>query len=57
MHVQPSWENKLLFPLVVKAQRKVPPMNAHLAALVKRVSELHEARLKVCHCIKEFHHW
>jgi hypothetical protein len=34
MHVQPSWENKLLFPPVITAQRKEPPMNACLAALV-----------------------
>jgi hypothetical protein len=28
MHVQPLWENKLLFPPFVKAQRTEPPMNA-----------------------------
>jgi hypothetical protein len=27
---------------------------SHLKALVKRVIELHEARLKACHCDKEF---
>jgi hypothetical protein len=57
MHVQPSWENKLLFPPVVKAQRKEPPMNARLAALVKCVYELRAIGLKACHCIEEFHHW
>jgi hypothetical protein len=57
MHVQPSWENKLLFPPVVKAQWKELSMNVRLAALVKRISELRAARLKVCHCIEEFHHW
>jgi hypothetical protein len=56
MHVQPSWENKLLFPPVIKAQRKEPLMNTRLAALVKRVSELRAAGLKVRHCIEEFHH-
>jgi hypothetical protein len=56
MHVQPSWENKLLFPPVVKAQWKELSMNARLAALVKLISELRAARLKVCHCIEEFHH-
>jgi hypothetical protein len=48
--------NKFLFTPVVKAQRKEPPMNACLAALVKSVSELRKAGLKVCHCIEEFHH-
>jgi hypothetical protein len=55
MHVQPSWENKHLFPPIIKAQWTEPPMNARLAALVKRVVQLHEAGLKACHCIKEFH--
>jgi hypothetical protein len=30
-------------------------MNAHLDALLKHVVELRETRLKVCHCIEEFH--
>jgi hypothetical protein len=55
MHVQPSWENKLLFPQIIKAQRREPPMNTRLAALVKRVAELRKAGLKACHCIEEFH--
>jgi hypothetical protein len=55
MHVQPSWENKLLFPPVIKAKRREPPMNSRLAALVKHVAELHEAKHKACHCIEEFH--
>jgi hypothetical protein len=45
-----------MFPPFIKDQRKEPPMNARLAALVKHISELHEARLNVCHCIEEFHH-
>jgi hypothetical protein len=44
-----------MFPPVVKAQRTEPLMNAHLAALVKRVAELHRVRLKACHCVEEFH--
>jgi hypothetical protein len=56
MHVQPSCENKLLFPPVIKAQRTKPSMNARLAALVKRVPELRAAGLKACHYIEEFHH-
>jgi hypothetical protein len=30
-------------------------MNSHLPALFKCVAELHEAGLKACHCIEEFH--
>jgi hypothetical protein len=55
MHVQPSWENKLLFPPLINAQWREPLMNVRLSALVKRVAELPEARLKACHCIEEFH--
>jgi hypothetical protein len=55
MHVQSSWENKLMFPPVVKAQRKESLMNTQLAALVKRVSELCEVGLKACHCIEKFY--
>jgi hypothetical protein len=43
-------------PPFIKAQRTEPPMIARLAALVKRISELHAAGLKACHCIEEFHH-
>jgi hypothetical protein len=57
IHVQPSWENKLMFPPVIKAQWKESPMNTRLAALVKSVAELREAGLKACQCIKEFHLW
>jgi hypothetical protein len=57
MHVQPLWENKLLFPLVIKAQRTEPPMNAHLATLVKCVAEHRKAGLKAYHCVEEFHLW
>jgi hypothetical protein len=55
MHVQPSWEIKLLFPLVIKAQRQEPPMITRLTTLFSHISELCGAGLKVCHYIKEFH--
>jgi hypothetical protein len=55
MHVQPPWVNKLLFPPAIKNKWKEPPMTDCLAALVKRAIELRQARLKVCHCVKEFH--
>jgi hypothetical protein len=38
-------------------KQKEPPMTDRLAALVKRVAELRQAGLEVCHCIKEFHVW
>jgi hypothetical protein len=44
-----------MFPPLIKARRIDPSMNAHLADLVKCVAKLHEARLKACHYIKEFH--
>jgi hypothetical protein len=46
MYVQSHWVNKLLFPPFVKDKRGEPPMTPCLAALVKRVAELHEAGLK-----------
>jgi hypothetical protein len=55
MHVQPPWVNKLLFPPVIKNQRKEPPMTDRLAALVKRVAELRQVGLEVCHCVEEFY--
>jgi hypothetical protein len=55
MHVQPSWEYKLLSPLVLKAQHTEPLMNVCLTALVKRVAELRRARLKACHYVEKFH--
>jgi hypothetical protein len=55
IHVQPSWANKLMFPLAIKNKRKEPPMIDHLAALVKCVIEHRQAGLEACHCIKEFH--
>jgi hypothetical protein len=55
MHKPASWGNMLLFPLIIKDKWNEPSMNDRLTALVKRVTKHREARLKVCHCIKEFH--
>jgi hypothetical protein len=41
MHSPTPWENKLLYPLVLKDQRKESLMTARLSALVKRVEEFH----------------
>jgi hypothetical protein len=32
-------------------------MTDRLVTQVKRVAELRQAGLKVCHCVKEFHLW
>jgi hypothetical protein len=42
-------------PPIIKDKRNEPLMNSRLSALVKRVAELREAELRVCHCIEEFH--
>jgi hypothetical protein len=55
MHDQPAWVNNLLFPLAIKNKWMEPPMTNRLAALIKRVAELRQAGLEVCHCIEEFH--
>jgi hypothetical protein len=55
MHVNPPWVNKLLFLPAIKDQRKEPPMTDRLAALVRRVAELRQARLEACYCTKEFY--
>jgi hypothetical protein len=57
MHVEPPWANKLLFPPAIKDQRKESPMTDRLAALVRRVAELRQARLEACHCTEEFYLW
>jgi hypothetical protein len=57
MHVPVPWDNKLLFPSVIKAQWKEPPMTDRLSTLVKHVVELRKAGLEACHCIEEFHLW
>jgi hypothetical protein len=54
MLVQPQWVNKLLFPPFVKDKQGGPAMMSRLAALIKWVTELCEARLMACHCTEEF---
>jgi hypothetical protein len=54
IHDQPPWVNKLLFPPAIKNKRSEPLMTNRLAALTKRVTELCQAGLEVCHCVKEF---
>jgi hypothetical protein len=55
MHDQPPWVNKLLFPPAIKIKQSEPPMTDRLAVLTKRVAELRQAGLEVCHCVKEFY--
>jgi hypothetical protein len=55
MHDQPPWVNKLLFPPAIKNKRSEPPMTDRLAALTKCVTELRQADLEACHCVKEFY--
>jgi hypothetical protein len=57
MHKPAPWGITLLFPLIIKDKRNEPPMNDRLIALVKLVAELHEAGLKACHYMEEFHLW
>jgi hypothetical protein len=44
-----------MFPLIIKDKWNEPLINSHLSTLVKRVAELCEAGLRVCHCLEEFH--
>jgi hypothetical protein len=44
-----------MFHPIIKDKRNEPLMNDYLTALVKHVAKLREARLKVCHCVEEFH--
>jgi hypothetical protein len=55
MHDQPQWVNKILFPPTIKNKRMEPLMTDCLAALTKRIAELHQASLEACHCIEEFY--
>jgi hypothetical protein len=55
VHKLVPWGNRLLFPLIIKDKRNEPPMNNCLSVLVKCMAELHEARLRLWHCIEEFH--
>jgi hypothetical protein len=55
MHGQPLWVNKLLFLPAIKNKQSLPPMIDRLATLTKRVAELYQADLEVCHYIEEFY--
>jgi hypothetical protein len=57
MHDQPPWVNKLMFPPAIKNKRSEPPMTNRLAALTKRVADLRQTGLEVCHCVEEFYLW
>jgi hypothetical protein len=46
--------NKHLLPPLNDDKWKDPELTLPLKALVKRVTELHEAGLKVCHCADGF---
>jgi hypothetical protein len=58
MHIEPQWANKQLLPLLIDDKRGEPKMTPYLTALVKRVAELRDASLWVCHCAEQFtHRW
>jgi hypothetical protein len=46
--------NKLLFPSFIKDKWGESAMTSCMAALIKRVAELHEAGLKAYHCTEKF---
>jgi hypothetical protein len=46
--------NKHLLPLLIDDQQGEPKVTPRLAALVKRVTELHSASIWACHCTEEF---
>jgi hypothetical protein len=50
----PQWSNMHLLPPLLKDKWKNPEETPRLKALIKRVAELHQARLEACHCAKEF---
>jgi hypothetical protein len=52
MHSPAPWVNRLLYPPVLKDQRKESSMTARLLALVKRIAELHQVGLEACHCVE-----
>jgi hypothetical protein len=56
MHVKPQWMNGQLYPPppLVDKKRGEPKMTPRLAALVKRVAELHVTGLRACHYVGEF---
>jgi hypothetical protein len=55
MHIQPPWVNKFLFPPAIKNKQMGPPMTDRLTMLIKRIAELRQAGLEVCHCVEEIH--
>jgi hypothetical protein len=54
MHKPAPWGNMLMFSPIIKDKWNEPPMNSCLSALVKRMAELREVELRVCHCVEEF---
>jgi hypothetical protein len=54
MHVQPQWANMHFLPSLIDKKRGETKMTPHLAALVKRVVELHNSSLRAHHCAEEF---
>jgi hypothetical protein len=46
--------NKHLLSPLIKDKPKSLEETPHLKALVKRVTELRQLGLEVCHCVKEF---
>jgi hypothetical protein len=54
MHVPPQWVNKHLIPQLIYSKQGEPKMTPHLAAMIKRVTEICDAVLQACHCVKEF---
>jgi hypothetical protein len=54
MHVLSPWVNKKLLPPLLDDKRGELEVTPRLAALVKRVTELHDAGLRACHYTEEF---
>jgi hypothetical protein len=44
-----------MFPQAIKNKQMESSMTDRLAAPIKRVVELHQAGLEVCHCVEEFY--
>jgi hypothetical protein len=53
VHKPVLWENRLMFPPIIKDKWNESPMNDRLTTLVKHVAELREAGLKACHSVEE----
>jgi hypothetical protein len=54
MHIQPQWVKRHLLPLLIDKKQGESKMIPCLAALVKRVAELHDSDLWVRHYVEEF---